>query len=279
MHLPQGYYLIVENLADCPQPLGLCQKGYIIGPDKADICLPELDGRCRIYLENNIPYLAPLGEPVQFNGLPLEDTVVLPADQPLHIGGLKCRLEYHDRPENEEREEGYLKATTDPLTGVLNRREFSERAVPEIYFSLRHQRPLSLLRIEIDFLNTLYESFGRVCGDRIVTRVAQLLCAQKREEDLLARFENSSFYLLLREQELDNAAILAERIRHGVAELPPETSAESQLALTVSIGVCSFGECSCLTLETLLVQAGNALKHARELGRNRIYAAQYSGVI
>lgn len=279
MHLPQGYYLIIEDHADCPQPLRLCDKGYIIGPDKADICPPEPGGHCRIYLEGNVPYLAPLNGLVRLNSLPLEEAIVLPADRPLEIGGLKCRLEYHDNPENEEREEGYLKATTDPLTGVLNRREFSERAVPEICFSLRHQRPLSLLRIEIDFLNTLYESFGRVCGDRSVTRVAQLLRAQKREEDLLARFEDSSFYLLLREQELDNAAILAERVRRGVAELPPETSAENPLALTVSIGVCSFSECNCLTLETLLTQAGNALKHARELGRNRIYAAQYAGVI
>ena len=144
---------------------------------------------------------------------------------------------------------------------------------------MRNQRPLSLLRIEIDFLNTLYEGFGRVCGDRSVTRVAQLLRSQKREEDLLARFEDSSFYLLLREQELDNAATLAERIRREVAALPPDTNAESPLALTVSIGVCSFSERNCLTLETLLTQAGNALKQARDLGRNRIYAAQYSGVI
>jgi diguanylate cyclase (GGDEF)-like protein len=157
-------------------------------------------------------------------------------------------------------------ATIDGMTGIYNRRHFLSLADREWDRASRYQRPLSFLMIDIDYFKAINDRFGHEIGDRAIVHVANLARECKRTSDVLARIGGEEFAMLLPETDLDDAQIVAERLRCEVAKCP---LAEVAHSATISIGVATADE-KMDGLSDLMKMADQALYAAKRAGRNRV---------
>ncbi len=112
----------------------------------------------------------------------------------------------------------YQRSTTDPLTGLNNRRSLEPVLEREMLRAQRYGTPLSLMLVDIDHFKTLNDAQGRVIGDAVLREVASRLGATLRKNDAIARWNGEEFLILAPETDLERAAILAERLLEGVRE-------------------------------------------------------------
>jgi len=156
-------------------------------------------------------------------------------------------------------------ATTDALTGLLNRRGFDERFSAELARADRHGEVLSLLMIDCDGLKAINDLDGHTVGDRALQQFAACVRANKRASDAAARFGGDEFAIVLSGAYAAEATAIAERIRTDVtAQL-----IGSGHRLTGSIGLATFPDDG-QTPETLLEVADAALYQAKRQGGNRV---------
>ena len=155
-------------------------------------------------------------------------------------------------------------ARTDPLTGLLNRRAFTEHLQGEAARAARYGTPLSLLLLDLDGLKRLNDLAGHHEGDAALQALARSLLAGCRSADVGARWGGDEFVVLAPETRRGEALELAERIRASVAASNPS-------GVTVSIGVATAvpGRVSALALES---EADAALYDAKRQGGNRVVA-------
>jgi len=158
-------------------------------------------------------------------------------------------------------------ATTDDLTGLLNRRAFFARAEAARLLALRQQQPIALLMLDIDHFKQLNDRFGHATGDEALVKFAATCNAALREHDILGRLGGEEFALALPGTDQDGALHAAERLRQGVAATRLLTCG-NDYTMTVSIGVVVVdpGE----DLPTALARADHALYEAKRNGRNRV---------
>ncbi|MEI7446687.1 MAG: diguanylate cyclase [Burkholderiales bacterium] len=162
-------------------------------------------------------------------------------------------------------------ATRDPLTECLNRRAFADLGEP-VHRAARGPaaRPASALLLDIDHFKSVNDRFGHATGDRVIRTVGATLQSSVRPNDLVARHGGEEFAVLLVGSGLDEAMVIAERIRALVADrCRLELADVPGLQVTVSIGV-SDTTLGGPTLEALLDQADTALYRAKRAGRNRV---------
>ncbi len=157
-----------------------------------------------------------------------------------------------------------LRATTDRLTGALNRGRLEENAQFELLRFERYGHPVAMLFIDVDYFKRVNDEHGHPAGDRVLGAVADVLRQCMRTTDLLGRWGGEEFVLLLPNTGLTSARLLAERIRatieaHDFGEVG---------RITASFGVaeCQKGE----SLETLVGRADAAMYRAKKAGRNRV---------
>lgn len=156
-------------------------------------------------------------------------------------------------------------ATTDELTGLLNRREIMRLLQQEMARAKRYNEPFSLLLIDIDFFKKINDSLGHLTGDKVLSETSAVLQRALRSSDRIGRFGGEEFVVLLPVTTDDAALDLAERLRIQVAEC---CSAElGDQPLTVSIGVASLTADD--EVSTLLNRADLALYQAKTSGRNQ----------
>jgi len=160
-------------------------------------------------------------------------------------------------------------ATTDSLTGVLNRRAFFERA-REACSRAEAGMPLSAILFDIDHFKRVNDLYGHDLGDRAICAVAHEAAA---ENPFVGRLGGEEFAMLLEGQDLGEALALAERLRGKMGALQFDTS-RGTLALTSSFGVSTWEAGD--TIEMLLKRADVALYAAKTGGRNRVIAADAS---
>ncbi len=163
-------------------------------------------------------------------------------------------------------------ATTDGLTGLLNRRHFEHSAIQELERACRYSHETTLLLLDIDYFKRINDRHGHEVGDDCLKRFSRLLVDELRRSDLVARFGGEEFIALLPETGLDRGMEVAERIRHALESLkiPPKLAAGD---LTISIGL-SLAEDEAKDLETLVREADMALYEAKRQGRNRVVASK-----
>ncbi|WP_051304498.1 GGDEF domain-containing protein [Chitinilyticum litopenaei] len=161
-------------------------------------------------------------------------------------------------------------ARTDPLTGLMNRRAFFERAAQEVARSARNHQPLALLMLDIDFFKRINDTHGHEAGDRALVRLADVLRGQLRNIDVLARMGGEEFALLLPDTDQVAAPLIAERLRQAVAQ-QTLGSGEAAFGFTVSLGVAARQPDE--PIDTLLNRADKALYKAKHAGRNRVCLA------
>lgn len=158
-------------------------------------------------------------------------------------------------------------ALTDGLTGLHNRRYFLELLQAECQRSARHGNALSLLMMDLDHFKQINDAHGHPVGDKALKAFAHCLGEAVRTEDRAGRLGGEEFGVILPETTLNQALVLAERIRVAVAALRLPGSA-NQARLTVSIGAAQLQRRT-ESVESLLKRADEMLYLAKNKGRNR----------
>lgn len=153
-------------------------------------------------------------------------------------------------------------ASTDELTGLMNRRELNLRAPELINQSKRYAHNIALIMIDIDHFKKVNDTFGHIEGDRVLKSLGHRLQKFGRQTDLIARFGGEEFIMLLPDIEINDAYLFAERLHKLVSEVEVNNT-----PITVSIGITiSDGS---QNLHRLSQQADGALYMAKNNGRNR----------
>ena len=162
------------------------------------------------------------------------------------------------------------KALIDPLTGLPNRAEWSERLDYEV--NAWHQRgnSLSLAMLDLDHFKRINDGYGHLAGDKVLKIIANVLSKRLRPTDFIARFGGEEFVLLMPDSALADALAVGEVLREAIAACPFHFKGEP-VTITVSMGVAQFqaGERSDLALK----RADEALYRAKAAGRNQVQAA------
>jgi len=161
-----------------------------------------------------------------------------------------------------------LLAETDELTGVLNMRGFAIAASRLVGQALRYQRPATVLMIDSDNLKAVNDAHGHEAGNRLLRQLATVIQAELRTTDVLARYGGDEFVVLLPETSAEGAALVAERIREGMAAMPLLVDSHT-IACTVSIGAAALPDDG-LSLDAIVARADRAMYQAKSTGRNRV---------
>ena len=159
-------------------------------------------------------------------------------------------------------------ATTDGLTGCLNKRAFMVELDRRLTSAARFGRRLSLLVTDLDHFKSVNDTYGHDVGDVVIKELGAILTREKRDTDAVARFGGEEFCVLCEETDTEGAMILAERIREVVAETVFQTDL-GKLSVKCSIGVATFpGDAD--TPEKLFKITDQALYAAKRSGRNKV---------
>jgi|GEM_PF-5819293 len=155
-------------------------------------------------------------------------------------------------------------ASTDPLTGLCNRRRLEESLAVEIARVTRHSSPMALIMFDIDHFKSINDLFGHDVGDDVLKDIAKVIQLNIRKTDIFARWGGEEFIILTPETTEENVEILAEKLRYAIENydfgLPQK--------ITASFGVTQYigGE----TSEQIIKRADKAMYQAKENGRNRV---------
>jgi diguanylate cyclase (GGDEF)-like protein len=159
-------------------------------------------------------------------------------------------------------------ASTDPLTGVPNRRMLEIDLRKHGKLAKRYNKKLSLIMIDIDNFKGVNDTYGHQAGDEVLRRIAYLILRNIRETDALYRYGGEEFAVLCPETDKEGAFELAERIRESVRRERFGVGRNKSLYITVSLGVASFPEDTRDPSELLAI-ADLSLYKAKTEGRNR----------
>jgi diguanylate cyclase (GGDEF)-like protein/PAS domain S-box-containing protein len=161
-------------------------------------------------------------------------------------------------------------AIIDDLTQVFNRRHFFYLAENALKLAVRYQRPLSIIMLDLDHFKEINDRYGHGAGDVVLQGFAKNAERTLRESDTFARFGGEEFIVLLPETSLDEALVVAERLRAEIANMPIVTNF-GEIPLTISLGISSSTLVNPpLSLEKLVDRADRALYQAKHSGRNRV---------
>ena len=167
-----------------------------------------------------------------------------------------------------------LMSITDPLTGLHNRRYLEARLSEELNRSKRYDTPMSFMMIDIDDFKLYNDRNGHQAGDRALEITAQCLRSTLRKADVAARYGGEEFSILLPQATLDEAGMIADRLRRTIMNTRfPSGETQPLGSVTVSIGLSSLSP-SLDSVEAIIRAADRALYHAKSHGKNRAYAYQ-----
>jgi len=163
-------------------------------------------------------------------------------------------------------------ATTDALTGLINRRGFDEHLEDEVARAGRNRQPLSLVMIDIDRFKAYNDRYGHQAGDECLKLVAATVRATaRRPADIAARYGGEEMALILPETDQEGAYELAEKLRLAVHGLEIAHTGSERNHVTVSLGVATLGPGTPAgSAAELIRRADAALYIAKEAGRDRV---------
>ena len=156
-------------------------------------------------------------------------------------------------------------ASTDPLTGLTNRRTFTERFNAELARYGRTHSPFSIILADIDHFKSINDTYGHNIGDKVLRSIAAIFRDSIRHIDIVSRWGGEEIILLLPETTDEQAAGVAEKLRITVAE-QVFADAGRRHPVTLSFGVCGIADEQ--TLEHLVKKADSALYQSKAAGRN-----------
>ena len=157
-----------------------------------------------------------------------------------------------------------VRANTDGLTGLYNHRHFHERLEQEIARGSRFGTTFSLAMLDIDLFKAYNDIYGHLAGDEALRKIGKYIENSIRSVDMAFRYGGEEFTILLPETQLEDAYIVAERIRKTVES---QTSSMS-MPITISLGIANWPIDGVMRQE-IIACADAALYHAKQTGRNR----------
>lgn len=184
------------------------------------------------------------------------------------------KFAYQDNLENIFHKELYKMAVIDAVTGVFNKRYFSDRLKEELAHARRAKVPLSLMMLDVDFFKKINDTHGHLAGDFALAHIAKTVQKMVRVSDVFARYGGEEFVILLRNTDEKGAAQLAERIRRTV-EISPASFEAHTLPITISLGVASLSETDYASPEVFIEAADSYLYQSKQGGRNRVTSKNF----
>ncbi len=163
-------------------------------------------------------------------------------------------------------------ASTDTLTGLLNRRAFVERIEKARIASPSAMFPMSVLLLDVDHFKKVNDTLGHDAGDAVLQGVARVLSSIARRSDFVARWGGEEFVVALSQTAEAGARIAAERVRRAIAEAKYPLPNGTEHRATASVGLAS-AETAEWQLDDLLGRADKAMYSAKHRGRNRVETA------
>jgi diguanylate cyclase (GGDEF)-like protein/PAS domain S-box-containing protein len=273
----EGILIIQDGLIKFVNPTLIKILNYdekeILGKDILRFLYPD----SRDLLSENLRKLYDR-KPFEF---PLELRMVHKNEEGIYMETLLTLIQYEDNPAilitlrnitERKKAEAELKrlVITDDLTGLYNQRYFYTQLTKEVERAKRHNRPLSLLLIDVDLFKEFNDTYGHWEGDFVLKKIGELLMKNVRDIDIAFRYGGEEFTVILPETNHEDAMIVAERIRKAVARTlfyPFTLDGQPDIvSKTVSIGSTEFHQED--TLKSFLKRADNAMYQAKKSGRN-----------
>lgn len=209
------------------------------------------------------------------NGEKIEEKELRDGDTVSFGPNALMRLDFQDTVEQKLLTNLYDSATRDPLTGVLNKKCFEERFHGFYGLTCRTGTPACLAMVDADRFKSVNDNYGHPAGDVVLKELARRFLEITRDSDVVARYGGEEFVFLLRDIDLDSAAVILERVRAAIENEPftvPLNDGENKdIQVTVSVGVTLISPDH--TMEAILSAADSALYRAKEAGRNRVETA------
>ena len=166
-----------------------------------------------------------------------------------------------------------LVSTTDELTGLFNRKYLHQRLEAELSRSKRYNISISCLLLDIDNFKVINDMYGYDTGDILLKKLSEIMTNHVRKEDILTRYGDEEFIILLPNTDEEHAYLFAERLRRDISKLEfiPEGEEEPH-PITVSGGVSSYPFLANVDEDanTLIRYAEHALYNAKRRGKNKI---------
>lgn len=155
----------------------------------------------------------------------------------------------------------------DPLTELLNRRAIHQSLNLSLQNFQRYQTPFSVILIDIDLFKNINDQYGHDCGDSVLKEISMLMDSQARSTDETARWGGEEFLILLNNTPIDEATIIAERLR-GMVEQTQINCKNNCVKVTISLGVSAAKIDD--DIDKIINQADVALYQCKDQGRNRV---------
>jgi len=164
-------------------------------------------------------------------------------------------------------------ATTDPLTGLYNRRIFHERLDEALARSERSKAPTTLVLLDIDHFKNINDTHGHPVGDQVLRELSATIRRMMRRTDAAARYGGEEFALILEDTDTSGALVLAERLRKETARMKFVGAGGAEFSITLSLGLAGYGM-HADEPNTLVEAADQALYRAKRTGRNQSCLAE-----
>ena len=163
-------------------------------------------------------------------------------------------------------------SSVDFLTGLLNRRAFSERTIQQMALATRQQWPVALIIFDIDHFKAVNDQYGHASGDTVLAQIADIAKREFRTADTLARYGGEEFIALVIDCSAEAAAALADRVRAQIASAQFTSSDGEPFKVSASFGLAALAAAEVKDIGAFFQLADQALYRAKSEGRNRVVA-------
>ena len=188
------------------------------------------------------------------------------------LAKLSIEMITHSVQQSNEMETLKQQAIRDRMTQLYNHHHFRQLLQSELARAEAYKKPLSLILCDIDCFKAINDTFGHLAGDRVIKALAEKLRMVTRESDHAARYGGEEFALILTGTTIEDAKMIAERLRSEIESMEI-TFGDKSFSITLSFGIAGLTDNTKASIDELISRADKALYQAKEQGKNRCIIA------